>query len=150
MTEPATSAAAGIAAWKFGLLAKIGTLLGVGGIGGLLVAAADTAHVVPDRAQRLKLTFVQFVAAGVVSISCTPATMRWLDAMFDWINLAACSNWDECFQSWAELALPVGLLYGALSWGIIGMLVKLRIIVRDRGADAIAARAGLDDKAGPT
>jgi len=144
MTEPASSAAAGIAAWKLGLLTKLGGLLGAGVIGGLLAAAADPAEAMPDRRKRFKLIVTQVTAGGTLSIACTPAVVRWLDSTLDWIDLDACATMHDCIGRWAEVALPVALLIGALSMGILGAAVKLRAIVRDRGAAALAKKAGLE------
>ena len=43
-------------------------------------------------------------------------------------------------EAWLEIALPVALVIGALSWGVLGALVKLRALIRERGAAAVADR----------
>lgn len=142
MTEPASSAVAGIAAWKLGLLGKLGALLGAGGIGALLIAAVDPAEAVADRKQRRRLIFTQVIVAGVMASMCTSAVVRWLASWNPWMQMAT-------FEDWGEVALPVGLFIGALSWGVLGALVKLRALVKERGAEAVAARIHLVEPAAP-
>lgn len=138
MTEPATSAVAGVAAWKMGLLSKLGVLVGGGALGALLIAAVDPAEAEPDPRKRRRLIFTQVLVAGAMSMTFTPATVRWLASWNDWIQLGSGN-----FEAWAEVTLPVALTIGALGWGMLGAAVKLRQMVRDRGADAIAEKAGL-------
>lgn len=137
MPEPTASSAAGAAA----VLAKLGGLLGAGVVGALLVAAVDPAEALPDPKARRRLIALQVIVAGVVSTLCTKIVVRWLDATFDFIDLRGGG-----FDEWAEVALPVALLLGALSWGLLGAVVKLRALVRERGADAVADTIGLDDQ----
>jgi hypothetical protein len=135
MTEPASTAAAGMAAWKFGLLAKLGVLIGAGALGAMLIAAVDPAEAEPDPKKRRKLIFAQVVSAMVFSSFFTKPVVRWLDYALDWIDLSAGGA-----EAWLEIALPVGLLIGALSWGALGALVKLRKIIAERAAKAVADR----------
>jgi hypothetical protein len=127
--DGASGAAAGLA-WKLGLIQKLLALVGVGAVGAVVMASFDPP---PTR----RAMFAQALAAGVMAILFTPAMVRWLDSMFDWITV-------NDVESWAEVALPCGFMVGALSWGFIGALSKLRTIVKDKGADALARRAGIE------
>jgi hypothetical protein len=114
VTEPASTAAGAVAAWKFGLIHKLLTLIAIGGLGGLLIAAFDPP----------KNRMVLFGQA-----------LRALDYYAAWIDLATP-------EQWLEAALPVGFLIGAMSWGLMGALVKLRELIRVRAARSLAEKAG--------
>lgn len=132
-------AAAGLAL-KYGWAAKLTALIGVGTLSALLIAAIDPAEAIQDPKKRRKLILVQAFAAGIVAPLFTPATVRWIDSMLTWVDTT------QSIEAWAEIALPVGLLWGSLSWGILGAMVKLRQIVRDRAAGELARRVGISDK----
>lgn len=143
--DGASGAAAGLAAAaKYGWLAKFVGLIGAGAVGAILIAAVDPAEAMPDPKKRRKLIFWQVVSAGVVSLIFTKIIVRWLDAHLDFIDLSS-GDIDE----WAEVALPVALLLGAMSWGVLGAMVKLRTLIQNRGARALAARLGLPAETAP-
>lgn len=133
MTEPASSAAGAVAAWKLGLLHKLVALFGIGAVGAALMSLYD-----PPASRRA--LFAQALAAGVVALTFTLPALRWLDSAVGWIDLA-----DGDPAQWLEVALPVGFLLGSVSWGGIGALVKLRSLIRDRAAQALASKAGLTE-----
>lgn len=137
--DGASSVAAVGLSMKYGLAAKLAALVGTGTIGALLVAAVDPAEALPDPKARRKLIFGQVVSAAVVAPMFTPATVRALDSTFAWVQATS------SVEAWAAVAMPVGLLWGCLAWGILGAMVKLRQIVRDRAAGVLAKRAGLTD-----
>lgn len=141
MTEPVSGAAGGavIAKWLWLPLAKLFGVSAAALIGALLVAAFDPAEAVPDPVKRRKLLFAQYTAGLTVAWMFTPATTRWIDHVADWFNPV--TVWD-----WLEVALPVGFLYGGLAIGLIGALVRLRVLIRDRGATALAGRLGMETK----
>lgn len=125
MTEPASSAAAA-AGIKFGLS------LGAGGLGALAMAAFDPP---PTK----KAMYAQAAVAGTLAIVSTKLAIKilagWWPSVFDISNA---SIWDA-----VDVLLPVGFLIGALSWGLMGALVKLRGLVAAKGADAVAEKVGL-------
>jgi hypothetical protein len=129
VTEPASTAAGAAAAWKFGLVHKLAALLAIGGIGGLLIAAFD-----PPKSRAL--LFGQAAVAGFMSLLLTPAALRALDYYAVWIDLSSP-------ERWLEAALPAGFLIGAMSWGLMGALVKLRELIRVRAARSLAGKVGL-------
>lgn len=138
MSEPATSlGGVALAKWLWPM-AKVLGIPAAGLIGALVVAAADPAEVMPDPIKRRKLIRVQYVTGLIVAWFFTPATVMWLTHKVEWIEPK------EPIE-WLQVALPIGFIYGGLAIGLIGALVKLRQIINDRGADAIAARVGLDD-----
>lgn len=128
MTEPATAAAGGIAATK--LLAG----LGAGLCGAIIMAAADPPK---TRGQLIG----QATVAGTMGTLCTPWAVRVVDHLLPWVDLAR-APWHEVL----EISGPVGLLIGAMSWGIVGMLVRLRAVISNRGAEKVAAAIGLSRK----
>lgn len=126
MTEPASSAAGAAAAWKLGLFGKLAALLLSGVVGAAIIAAVD-----PPKT-RLML-FAQAATAGIVSIIFTPIAVRVLDHYVAWFNAQTASGVEML-----EVVLPVGFLIGALSWGFVAAAAKLREIIRERGAAALA------------
>ena len=128
MTEPTTAiAASAVGAAKsaagqaaIAKLIALLSLLGTGAVGALVMAAVD-----PPRSRRQ--LFLQAVVAGVTACYFAAAAARLLGAM--------------------EYELQIGFLIGALSWGAVGALVKLRTLIRDRAPDVIAAKAGLEKNA---
>lgn len=123
--------------------AKLAALLGAGAIGALAIAAADPGEVIPDGKKRRRLIFVQVLAGIALCFLVGPGLVSWLvkpNGLFpvrpgDIVGLV-------------EVAMPVGLLLGALSWGFIGAGVKLRHLIATRGADLIAKRVGIDNQQG--
>lgn len=128
MTEPVSNSAAGVFAWK---LLGLSALLSAGVLGAVFMAAFDPPK---DR----KTLFFQGAVAGTSSLIFGPVLVKWLDATVDWINLATATHLEAL-----EVAAPVYLLTGALSWGVFAAIAKLRGIIRDRAADAAAGKLGL-------
>jgi hypothetical protein len=143
MPEPTSSTAAGAVAFaaKYGLLAKLGALLATGVLGAVLIAAVDPAEAMPDPKKRRKLIFMQVVVALIVAGIFGKFVTSWLGKPGGWFAVDPSD-----LGAWIELAMPVGLTLGALSWGLIGAAVKLRILLAERGADAIADKVGLGPK----
>lgn len=127
----------------YGLGAKLGALLGAGALGALLIAAVDPAEAMPDGKKRRRLIFVQVVAGIVVCAFFGPGLVSWLVKPTGWVPIAP----GDIFGL-IEVVMPVGLLLGALSWGLIGVIVKLRHLIATRGADAIAKHVGIDNQQG--
>lgn len=141
MAADGASGAAGLAfAAKYGVFAKLGALLGAGAVGAILIAAVDPAEAIPDPKKRRKLILTQVVTAAVVCGMCGPLAVRWLGRADGWFPVTPGD-----VGSWVELAMPVGLILGGLSWGLIGALVKLRQVIAARGAAAIADRVGIKE-----
>lgn len=141
MAADGASGAAGLAfAAKYGLFAKLGALLAAGAVGAVLIAAVDPAEAMPDPRKRRKLIFTQVVSAGVVCGGFGPLAVRWLGRADGWFPVLA-----NDVGGWVELAMPVGLVLGGLSWGLIGATVKLRQLISARGAAAIADRVGMKE-----
>jgi hypothetical protein len=115
---------------------KLLSLIGVGAIGAVVMAAVE-----PPKSRRA--LFAQALAAGVMAPIFTPAAVRALSSA-GFVDLAGAG-----IERWGEVALPVGFLIGSLSWGFVGALVKIRAMLPDRGADAVARRVGLDAREEP-
>lgn len=141
MAADGASGAAGLAfAAKYGVFAKLGALLTAGAVGAILIAAVDPAEALPDPVKRRKLIVTQVIAAGVVCGMCGPLAVRWLGQSGGWFPVEPGD-----IGGWVELAMPVGLVLGGLSWGLIGAMVKLRQLIAARGAAAIADKAGIKE-----
>lgn len=128
MTEPTSSSAAGVMAWK---LLGLSALISAGVLGAVFMAAFDPPK---DR----KTLFVQGAVAGTTSLIFGPLLVRWFDSWVDFIDLAKATHLEAL-----EVAAPIYLLTGALSWGVFAAIAKLRQIIRDRGAEAAAGKIGL-------
>lgn len=124
-------AAAGLAV-KFGWAAKIAAVVASGTIGALLIAAVDPGEVLQDPKKRRRLIYLQVMCAAILAPIMTPVTVRWLDSTFDFMRVSV------SLEQWSEVALPVALFWGAMAWGILGAMVKLRMIIKNRGADAVS------------
>ncbi len=137
---PTETAAGAIAAFKYGLFAKLGAILGAGVLGALVIAAVDPAEAMPDPKKRRRLIFLQVFVALVVAGLLGPGLTSWLTRP---AGLFPVTPGD--LGALIEAAMPVGLALGALSWGLIGAGVKIRQIIADRGAAIVARKAGLTD-----
>ncbi len=129
MAEPVSSAASGGAMWK--AVGFSSALIGTGILGAVLIAAFD-----PPKTK--KGLFAQSAIGGIMSLVFGPLAVRAADHYFDFINLANASALDGLQQ-----AAPVYFLVGALGWGACGALVKLRELIRDKGATIIAGKGGI-------
>lgn len=140
MTEPASSAVGAVAAWKLGLIHKVLALFGIGALGAWLIAIADPTPEGATRQERTRIFFLQGLVAGVMALLFTVPAMRFLGATFEWAKPVPGDP-----ESWLSTALPIGFLIGAMSWGLAGALVKLRQLLKERGAKAIGDHVGLSD-----
>ncbi len=102
--------------------AKYGLVVGAGMAGAAIMAILD-----PPKTR--KELFLQGMCAGVGSIVFGPAALSWVSGF---LGQALIVN---NFQDWA---LPVYFIVGAMSWGVFGMLVKLRVWISEKGAEKIA------------
>lgn len=116
-TEPVSSGLFAGLVWKLGLMAALGVL------GGAIMAAFD-----PPKTRRV--LFLQAAAAGTVSMVFGQAALQALIHFLPWAVGPA-------------FALPVYFLVGALSWGFLGAVAKLRTLVAEKGAKALADKVGL-------
>ena len=128
MTEPTSSSAAGVIAWKF---LGLSALISAGVLGAVFMAAFDPPK---DR----KTLFAQGAVAGTTSLIFGPVLVKWFDSVVDFVDLAKATHLEAL-----EVAAPIYLLTGALSWGVFAAIAKLRQIIRDRGAEAAAGKLGL-------
>lgn len=133
VTEPTSTAAAGVAAWKLGIVHKLAAIAGAGALGAILIAFFDAKL---SRGQRI----AQAAVAGIVAMLFTLPALRWVDHHADWINLT-----DADPATWLEMALPAAFIIGWMSWGLMGAAFRLRELVRQRGADVVADKIGLTD-----
>lgn len=103
------------------------TLISVFGLmGAALMAVFDPPK---DR----KALFLQSATAITVSLLFGPIMVSIADHYFDFINFTASNTvWQVM-----EIAGPIYALTGALSWGFIGFLSKLRSILHNDGASIV-------------
>lgn len=116
-TEPVSSGLFAGLVWKLGLMAALGAL------GGAIMAAFD-----PPKTRRT--LFLQATVAGTGSLVFGDAALQILAHFVPWAAGGA-------------YALPVYFLVGALSWGFMGALAKLRQVVAEKGANVVADKVGL-------
>lgn len=139
MSHDAVGAGMSASAAGYSLAAKFVALGGAGVIGALLIAAADPSEAIPDPKKRRKLIFFQVVTALLVCSMVGPGLVSWLVKPTGWFPVAAGD-----IVGLIEVAMPVGLVLGGLSWGLIGAGVKLRQLIHDRGAALVAKKTGLE------
>lgn len=137
-TMSAETTAAGILAAKYGLVAKLAALFAAGGLTAVMIAAFDPAEAMPDPKRRRRLLFAQVITAALVAVMVGPLVVSWLGKPGGYFPVQPGD-----MQAWIELAMPVGLILGGLSWGFIGALVRLRRLIAERGAQIVADRVGL-------
>jgi len=115
-------------------------LLGMAGIFGAgVVGAACIAAFDPPESK--KMLFTQAAVAGTSSIFFGPAMLAITEHYFtyvDWTHLVGI----ELMQ----YAAPVFLLTGAMSWGLFGMLSRLRHLIARRGAQILGDKLGVDTR----
>lgn len=92
-----------------------------------LAGAAIIASVDPPKTK--KMLFLQAAVAITISLLFGPIVLSALDYYFEFISLSKAS-----LESYLEIAAPVHALIGALSWGGVGFLVKLRELLASDGA----------------
>jgi hypothetical protein len=126
--EPVSGGIASAIGWK---ALGLGTLIGSGVLGAVMMAVFD-----PPKSK--KAMFGQAAVAGISSLFFGPLAVKTLDHYVDWIALHTATPLEAL-----EVAAPVYLLIGALSWGVFGGLAKLREIIRQRGGDYAAGKLGL-------
>lgn len=127
MSEPASTGLAGALGWK---ALGLGALIGAGVLGAVVAAVFDPPK---DR----KTMFKQFAVAGISSLFFGPLALRFIDQWIEWVDFKTMSPVDLL-----EWSAPVYLLIGALSWGLFGAVVRMRQIIRERGADEVWRRGG--------
>jgi len=132
MSEPISGSMAGIFSWK---ALGFSALLGSGILGGMLMAIFD-----PPKTR--KQLFLQGAAAGIGGLFFGPIALRTLDHYVEWISLTTASPVEVL-----EVAAPIYLLIGTMSWGIFAALAKLREIIAERAAAQAAKKLGIDPSA---
>jgi hypothetical protein len=131
MTMPFETGAAGGAAVKFGLAAKLAGLFGASAAGAVLIAWYTPATRSQWLAHGLCAGLGGVVFGGIVIKSLAsrfPAfapPMHDMDLLLEWI---------------ATYALPVGFLIGSLFWGGIGMLRDAQTWLKRRGFAVLRRR----------
>ena len=111
-----------------GLLWKLGVSIGAGVLGASIMAAMDP----PTTKREL---FKQAAVAGVGSMVFGP------------VALTVVSHYAPFLANSLETAVPVYFLVGALAWGVFGAIAKLRVLIRDRAANALAVKFGVAPEA---
>ena len=110
--EPASSSFLGIAIWKFGFVKLLG-------VGAALLGAFIMAIFRPPLTRK-EMLYQAAVAIGA-SLLFGASACRYLDSIWDWINLATDSQ-EEVMQF---VAMVHGLI-GASAWGVFGGLAVFR------------------------
>lgn len=110
----------------FGLLGKVAFISIFGLIGAALMAMFD-----PPKDK--KTMFMQAATAITISLLFGPVTVSLADYYFEFITLTTASSVWEVM----EIAGPIYALTGAVSWGFVGFLSKLRAILNNDGANIV-------------
>lgn len=129
MTEPISTSAGAALGWK---LAGFAGIFSAGVIGACVIAAVD-----PPKTRGEM--FLRALAAGVGSLFFGPLCVRLLVRYVINVDLAAMSVLEAL-----EYTAPVFLVVGCLSWGAFGALAMLSKMLKQRGADEVARRIGLN------
>lgn len=113
-------------------------VLGLVGIfsAGLLGAACIAAFDPPTSRKQL---FTQAAVAGVGSLFFGPVVLATVQHFSTWIVWTSLN-----MEQSISYAAPVYLVTGGLAWGVFGALARLRKLISERGAQAVAKRMGVD------
>lgn len=105
-----------------GIFAKVALLSGFGLLGAAFIAAVD-----PPKTR--KQLFLQAAVAIMLSLVVGPIAVSAFDYYLDFVDLSKVP-----IQLYMEVAAPIYALIGAMSWGVVGFLAKLRDLVNTDGA----------------
>ena len=129
-----TGAAAGGIAAKYGLFSKVLLMFAASAVGAAFIAAYH-----PETRRE---TWWRALGAGIGGVFVGGIVLRFAAQHFDF--LAPPSDL-RMFWDWLlEVVVPLLFVFGGLFWGLVGMVQNLAKRIRDRGADAIAGKAGID------
>lgn len=115
-----------------GLLWKALASLGAGVLGAAIMAAVDP----PTTRKEL---FSQAAVAGVGSLVFGPVVLRVVNHFVPFLGTDNKTVWDLF-----EVAVPVYFLVGAISWGFFGAVAKVRKMIADKAASALAKKLGVE------
>ncbi len=121
------SGALGAAAAKYGGLAKLGAMFGASAFGAALIAAYHP--------ETRKDTWWRALGAGIGGVVIGKPAVLAAAHYLPWLG-----GGDFGVES------AILFLTGSLFWGIVGTLQNLQKKIKDRGADVVADKLGLDDK----
>lgn len=126
----AETGAAGVAAWKLGVVQK--------GLAMFFASAAGAAMIAAFHPATRRDTWWQALGAGIGGLIFGPIGVELLVQHFPGVKPEGGD-----LLSWLRLAAPVLFLFGALFWGLVGALRKLRDKIADKGADVVGGKVGL-------
>lgn len=122
-----TSGAIGVAAAaKYGGFVKLGAMFGASAFGAALISAYHP--------ETRKETWWRALGAGLGGVVIGKPVVLAATHYLPWLGA------DDGVES------AVLFMVGALFWGIVGALQNLQKKIKDRGADVVADKIGLNDK----
>ena len=130
----AVEAGASLAA-KYGLLGKVIAMFEASAIGAAIIAWYHP-HTRRETAWRA-------FGAGIGGVFVGGIVLRFAS---NYISFLAPPQEMTHFWDWLlEVVLPLMFLFGGTFWGFVGMWQDLSKKIKDRGADLVAERVGLND-----
>ena len=121
------SGAIGAAAAKYGLFAKLVTMFGASAFGAALIAAYHP--------ETRKETWWRALGAGIGGVVIGKPVVLAAAHYLPWLG-----GGDFGVES------AILFMIGSLFWGIVGALQGLQKKIKDRGADVVADKIGLEDR----
>lgn len=129
-----TSAAAGGIAAKYGLLPKLILMFSASAVGAAFIAAYH-----PETRRE---TWWRALGAGIGGVFVGGIVLRFAA---EHVPLLAPPADIRLFWDWLlEVVVPLLFVFGGLFWGLVGMVQNLAKKIRDKGADVIAQKTGLE------
>lgn len=126
-------AAGGIAA-KYGLVSKVLLMFAASAVGAAFIAAYH-----PETRRE---TWWRALGAGIGGVFVGGIVLRFAAQHFSFLAPPAdlALSWDWLL----EVVVPLLFVFGGLFWGLVGMIQNLAKKIKERGADAIAKKAGIE------
>lgn len=123
------SGALGAAAAKYGGIAKLGAMFGASAFGAALIAAYH--------GENKRETGWRAFGAGIGGVPIGMFACRAVNHYLPWVFTG---------NTWEDIGPAAAILFviGSLFWGIVGALQNLQKKIKDKGADAVAEKIGLD------
>ncbi len=128
------AAGASIAA-KYGLAGKVIAMFAASALGAAIIAWYHP----QTRSETLWRAF----GAGVGGVFVGGIVLRFASNYIPF--LAPPQDINQFWEWLLEVVLPLLFMFGGLFWGLVGMLQDLSKKIKDKGADAVADRVGLND-----
>lgn len=131
----AVEAGAATIAAKYGFLGKVVAMFAASALGAAIIALYHP--------QTRSETMWRALGAGIGGVFVGGIVLRFASSYVDF--LAPPKDISQFWEWLLDVVLPLLFLFGGLFWGLVGMLQNLSKKIKDKGADAVADRVGLND-----